>query len=392
MNEAAAHDVDRRGFLKTSSAAAGLLAAAPLLGSGLAEARPRAPTGTTSLPLGWANDQPVPLLNKLNNLAQQTDDWSKRKLYLLSIANFLFGQAKKGGKIRSIANEALLLADRSPYKLDQQTRPAYFNLAANLTQDSTDAKNSSFYYDYIDDSNPATLAFWVDFAAAYLGGGVFGSGFVQEEVMFTETPELANAAALGTLYTRSPQKLGVKQGSPAPLIIRGVHRTMQVSPTLSRSVLGNIPPGAMNAQADPYLGASLGFQPFNVLAMAAPDLNTQVSGKIPIDIIEDLFNTFVAGFRLAKYVADAQSATVTINTGRIGAGVFGNNIYCVHALQRLAAEYLKIRTIKFWGYGPLESTIATNHFNNIVKSITLATKVSDLLKIAAQENWTPNPA
>ena len=82
--------------------------------------------------------------------------------------------------------------------------------------------------------------------------------------------------------------------------------------------------------------------------MAAPRLYETKKAPFELDTIKDLYNTFTAGFELAKEVAGT-GKRVTINTGPIGAGGFDNNKYVVFVLQWLAAEHIDV-DLKLWAY------------------------------------------
>src|SRR3954447_3856241 len=131
------------------------------------------------------------------------------------------------------------------------------------------------YYDYQDRHPGQSSAFWVDFANHFLGGGVFSTGFVQEEVMFLETPELANAAATKKIDTRVPNDpnntsavAGPLEGSPEPWVFTDVQRTMSIN----TADLGPFKDASV-ARVDQYSTALPASQTFNVLAMAAPKLD-----------------------------------------------------------------------------------------------------------------------
>ena len=187
----------------------------------------------------------------------------------------------------------------------------------------------------LQENDPETTQFWVDFANKTLGGGVVGNGFVQEETMFLETPELANAP-----YRHRPPSAGRAataccEGSPTPWIFRGANRVMNMD-----SGLGDIVDPAnkiqrwmkisvqeLNHADHPLHQAEL----INVLSMAAP-LLPKYGPKAELTTVKDLFNTFVAGFSLAESAGHGQP--IRVHTGPIGAGVFNNDpvvVYVLHA-------------------------------------------------------------
>ena len=168
--------------------------------------------------------------------------------------------------------------------------------------------------------------------------------------MFLETPELANAAATKKIDTRVPNDpnntsavAGPLEGSPEPWLFTDVQRTMAIN----TADLGRFNDADV-ARVDQYSTALPASQTFNVLAMAAPKLNSPADAAT-LPVVMDLFNTFVAGFTLAKQGASVSSPL--INTGALGAGVFNNSRQVVFVLQDLAARYVGVN-LQFWDYDP----------------------------------------
>jgi len=235
--------------------------------------------------------------------------------------------------------------------------PDYFSktmLPVLHTSSDADYDYTQKHYDY----NSADHQFWVDFANRKLGGGVFTDGFLQEETLFLETPELASAAT-NSLLTRTGG-VAVLRGTPSPLIFMGAHRVMNIES--GWMVQPNVPRDQENWRAK-SMGEVLSHdepllmtQKINVLSMAAPNL--QKDKPTPEDqskpeVLQDLFNTFYAGFMMA-HNAD-QNSSILINTGPIGAGNFHNNKAVVNLMQQLAAIVVSQQTgahvnLKFWYY------------------------------------------
>jgi len=244
--------------------------------------------------------------------------------------------------------------------------PNYFQTLLPMTPLSTTSVDydatAGGRYDYRGTSDGK---FWVDFANSTLGGGVFTDGFLQEETMFLETPELANAAAqTKPLVTRTGGS-GPLNGSPTPLIFLGANRVMAIVPELAvAATKGDRTTEhwrtfsvAELIKDDVPLDKS---QKINVLSMAAPNLHLktphdQWKDQATMEVLEDLFNTFYAGFTMAKKAYP--SSPILINTGPIGAGGFTNNKVVVNVMQQLAAIVVSQQTgpnvvnLKFWGYG-----------------------------------------
>lgn len=113
----------------------------------------------------------------------------------------------------------------------------------------------------------------------------------------------------------------------------------------------------------------------HILAMAAPTLKaSHYSPATPpdpwsLDVIHDLFNTFIAAFTLARAEANKLNSRARINSGKIGCGDFANDFYLVYVLQILAAELVDV-DLKLWGYTDGEANTA---YNNIYKKVDLST-------------------
>lgn len=184
---------------------------------------------------------------------------------------------------------------------------------------------------------------WVDFANHDLGGGVFGNGMVQEETMALTMPQLAEAAALG-YHTRSQGHPGVLGSNPEPLVLTNVQRSIKLGAGLYRD-------GWLTMTLDQIKKATEAQTPnqrLNVLAVAVEKVDKSWAQQSDIKTLDDLFNTFVAGFTLAKNI----KPNVTINTGPIGTGDFQNDPKVIYVMQNLAAQQVGGITLRYWGYDP----------------------------------------
>jgi hypothetical protein len=263
------------------------------------------------------------------------------------------------------------------FTLKPQKLPAYF--AQPFTYHRIASHNKPDYYDYV--PSPGVVDFWVDFANVYLGGGVFDEGFVQEEIMCCEMPELANAAAIkvvspnSALITRDPAGNTVLAGSPNPLVLTPVYRTIAISTDLYGRAIGQFS-GDINQKLTKLQTQT----PLNILAMAAPTLKVGNYKPWDVDTVHDLFNTFMAGFTLAKTVAAGNNPL--INTGKIGCGDFKNDPTLVYILQLLAAEQLGLN-LMFWGYKNNEAEQAYGKYKTLAADTTPRSVVDLLQAVAA---------
>jgi hypothetical protein len=324
-------------------------------------------------------------IDSLSNRINPCDTEEKvLKKYLLLRKAYYDKEGLNGVKTSNVTAHGL--HSKQDFELTKTKEPNYFQ-AAFLppgAKEMAKINNMGGYYDYKNDG------VWVDFANKDLGGGVFRNGFVQEEIMCLEMPELANAAAQKTqLITRSGSGEGVMEGSPEPLLFSGVRRVLDIEKDhLYGDKWLKVSEFDVTCTYSPFLQSH---QHVIVLAMAAPKLKDKSHQK-DLDTIKDLFNTFCAGFELVATDA-SQKGTVTVNTGPIGCGDFANDKVVVHVLQHLAAEYVGNKSsvqfdVNFWGYGDQkENQQIDQDYKDIYKE-SKGKKIEDLLKNAAGHKWS----
>ena len=278
-------------------------------------------------------DFPNPLMDVLTKLVTKdipAEHYLAVKYSLLSnaLANLDFNKAG-----HTTISE---LSNKQDYVQSTGNQPGYFGkaFAENKIAIHT-PKGDEGRYDYAQDGEA-----WLDYAAVNLGGGVFHNGFGQEETMALEMPELANAAAQGGHFTRSQ---GCKKNdqprplecSPTPLWVGPVHRTMRISPDLTK--VKNQWKSEPIDKLFSYLTPKPKNVEVNVLAVAVASLEGLTKQEAEQPTIDDMFNTLVAGFKLAK-----DHKVTTLNTGPIGTGIFQNSKEVVYAMQKLAAMQVGI--------------------------------------------------
>jgi hypothetical protein len=213
------------------------------------------------------------------------------------------------------------------------SQPEYFEKAFTKNPIHVDAiEGDHGRYDYGKDGET-----WVDYAAVDLGGGVFHNGFAQEETMALEMPELADRVAKGGKYTRGhgckdSNKPRPLECSPTPLFIGPVHLTMKIDPALTPKGNKDFWKSQPVNKLFKYMTPLPKNVELNVLAVAVASLEDLKNQEAAQPTIDDLFNTLVAAFKLAK-----DNSVTTLNTGGIGAGVFQNSPKVVYVLQKLAA-------------------------------------------------------
>ncbi len=241
--------------------------------------------------------------------------------------------------------------------------------------------------------------YWVDFANIRLGGGAFVNGLAQEETMVLESPELANAVASPNDYiTRRPSDgdgVGVRQGCPRPLVVYGVnhviHLTEPSPKPADRYWWTALDKDELRKYVVDLTKETCG-RNFDVLAMAAPDLRRHVGGKSftgkEIEVLQDLFNTFVAGFVKAAghepQVNVPADQKFMIHTGGIGTGIFGNDKVVVYVLQCLAAQHVGGVDLTFYMVDAATVASGRKAYEEILGLLKKDAKIDEMLETARE--------
>jgi hypothetical protein len=255
------------------------------------------------------------------------------------------------------------LSDPKNYEFDTQHNPPnsfpkYFS-DKFVNNPVTVWAESNVHYDYRNDE------VWVDFANYKLGGGVFGNGMVQEETMALSMPQLADAAAIG-YNTRTQGKPGVLGSNPTPLVLTKVQRSIELDPKLYGNGWEDMTVDDVKAK----IKAQNPNQHANILAVAVEKLGGTAQEQTNIWTLDDLFNTFVAAYKVAR---DTKPNT-TINTGPIGTGDFKNDPKVIYVMQHLAAQQIGGVTMRYWG---LNSQQQKDFDDMVTKIINNWTKDTD---------------
>ena len=307
--------------------------------------------------------------HNFNNLKSWIASVSDAEKDLRPKKKVVFSEAVKSFEQQKLKSTytAKQLPNLADYVLTPTTKPKYFKDQFDSQKANICCSSTPDYYDYKAISLISHSEYWVDFANRKLGGGAFANGFVQEEIMVAEMPDLANhiAGTLGrdgrhstleTRYGRHFTGASVKEGSPSPIVFKGVTRVQKVEGVYGR---------ALEKVTDirDHL-KSIVPQRVNIIAMAAPCLKDKAEGA-NLDVVEDLFNTAVAGFASSKSAIFDKSKRSLVHTGQLGAGCFNNNARVVYVVQKLAAQHLDV-DIAFHGYDDKTARLAEDDYSAIL--------------------------
>ncbi len=222
----------------------------------------------------------------------------------------------------------------------------------------------------------SNMVFQVNFASKEYGGETFGSGFVQEEIKnvlsTTASVLTANNVSLG-LAPRKGEK-------PTPVVIVGQVKDFNNA---------NLPYGWGGAEWDAAADSMIkdcAPTTFNELAIAANNLGRNY-GSDTEQSVKALFNNALAGFQLAKKVADAEHKSCKIKTGLFGAGAFHNSPEFSIAMQYLAARIADVE-IEFCGIGRDKHAHVEQIFERVDEMISSEMSLDDIVKEELLEKWT----
>jgi len=230
--------------------------------------------------------------------------------------------------------------------------------------------------------------YFVDFANQRLGGGFRQNGAVQEELMFIALPQLAGYAVSRNALTRMGES-GPGKGYPVPIIFEQVTLANDLN---TKAIYGK---EAFNNASESQLSNSIKAiqQPrtVNIIAMAAPQIsNHQTDSRDPSSVsrtdnqinplseetIFDLYMTVYAGFQMAYNVSQGKCS---IHSGKIGAGVFGNDPFAVFLIQVIAAKQVGLRCLYLHGYSDQDSTKLQQLYRMIFTEADLGDTIGKIL-------------
>jgi len=205
------------------------------------------------------------------------------------------------------------------------------------------------FYDYEPPFGASSFT-TADFANAYLGGGAFVHGAVQEEILCMESTLCLLLASFPSpfrelwcaLSTRNPTTPNFEKrgepglGSPDPLFIEGLTRFRHFT-----GYAGKIFKEEIKDLAQP--------QTIKIMAAAAPNLKDSGKDPLSIEVLTEIAMTIAAEFSLHVEITEKGDAPLPFSSGPLGCGVFGNNQEAVYLLHRLMATHFNV-PLQLYGF------------------------------------------
>jgi hypothetical protein len=220
------------------------------------------------------------------------------------------------------------------------------------------------------------MVFQVNFAHSEYGGATFGYGFVQEEIKNV----LSTTASILTANKASLNLAPRDQEKPTPVVIVGQIKNFTGTHQL--------PYGWGGPEWEKPVDSMIKNCPlttFNELAIAANELKTGY-GSDDERSVKALFNNALAGFKLAKEVADAEGKSCKIKTGLFGAGAFHNSPEFSIAMQYLAARIAGVE-IEFSVLDQTKHSHVEQIFKRVDEMISSEMSLDHIVKEELLKNW-----
>lgn len=209
---------------------------------------------------------------------------------------------------------------------------------------STEIIGRKGYFRYA--TSPETDDWFMNFAHHDLFHGYGHFMFAQDEVQVAEHPALACVREMMQARTDSLRPATVENGSPTPILIRGVQLMLKID---TRAIYGA---RFSHATDDTIRQSVTEIDPpthSNILAIEAPiHSGNRIYTRAEI---EAALRTAYAGFRavVLASVADCSPAKpIVLNTGNWGCGAYGGNRQLMLTVQILAARLAGIARVVFY--------------------------------------------
>ena len=313
--------------------------------------------------------------------------WLGKEAELDGIAEKKIAEAKKVffGKMKLgiSALEKPELADKA-IKIYKNAAADEFDTTAQI-KDLKVKKNPAVNpgkIEWAEEGSDKEMVFQVNFASQEYGGGTFRKGFVQEEIknVLSTTSSIltANKTSLGL----APRDARDKE-KPTPVVIVGQIKDFTGTDSL--------PYGWKEDQwkkSSDLMIKSSAPTAFNELAIAANNLGKSY-GSDNEQSVKSLFNNALAGFKLAKEVADEEGKSCKIKTGLFGAGAFHNSPEFSIAMQYLAARIADVE-IEFCGIALDKKPYIEAIFSRVDEMIGSKMSLDDVVTKELLGKWKGN--
>lgn len=314
--------------------------------------------------------------------------WLGKEAELDGIAEKKIAEAKKVffGKMRLgiSALEKPELADKA-IKIYKNAAAAEFDPRAQI-KDLKAKKNPAVTpgkIEWTEEDSGTEMVFQVNFASQNYGGTTFGRGFVQEEiknVLSTTSSILTANKSFLKLEPRDPRN----KEKPTPVVIVGQIKDFTGANSLPYGWSDTKWSGKPNQMTKPSRAPTA----FNELAIAADELK-KIYGLDNEKSVKSLFNNALAGFKLAKEVADGEGKSCKIKTGLFGAGAFHNSPEFSIAMQYLAARIADVE-IEFCGIALDKKPYIEAIFSRVDEMIGSKMSLDDVVTKELLGRWKGN--
>jgi hypothetical protein len=181
---------------------------------------------------------------------------------------------------------------------------------------------------------------YVVFANKYLGGGYLNHGFVQEEILCFECPEMSMLIANHDLMIKG------HRGRPESSALRPYEVALYTNlfRTIEISVYGREFDQYQSRDLKKFVSYTDDQGPLNFLALDAINVSRKTRGATKDDL-RYMLDKATIGFQTLS-----QREVKSIHTGKWGCGAFGNDISDIFRITYLAAWYAGLKKVHFHLY------------------------------------------
>lgn len=249
--------------------------------------------------------------------------------------------------------------------------PSYLNEVFH-SQNPLEIETTKGFYDY-QSSDSSYQHVYVDYAHTQLGGGCFRGGFVMEEILVQESPDLAAHLAghlnddLRTLILvregKEEKRQLVIEGSPNPYLMKKLTRVLNINS--SNSYGSKIKKVSQKDLLDSAVPLDKPVK-MDVIGVAAPRLfNQNTEDQWCEATLLDHTTTLMATFQLVKEQYEEKQM---IHSGKLGCGVFNNDPHAIYLLHSLVAQHMGIK-VKLYAFNSLEDAEYKKSWNEVAPQL-----------------------